>query len=192
MSSRDGALGAVDCQLFIPAVQIYSVSDTIPFHLQIRGSTKSLRTFLSSPLAPVSPPSHRLGLGLRSSRLSSHSSTSSTSYSSASRFSVFGGLPQSTIAQMEKAQPVVRVYILRQVTAVVNFQKAWRSTVIGEGQLWPLQHGDMDDSLTSDDDLSLKGTDALDWEGEVRCNDDIDVGSFAAGDLIVKVCILEF
>jgi hypothetical protein len=28
----------------------------------------------------------------------------------------------------------------------------------------------------------------LDWEGEVRCNDDVVVGSFNIGRLVVKVC----
>lgn len=36
-------------QLFIPAVQIYSLSDNIPVHLQLRGRVSSLRAFMHTP-----------------------------------------------------------------------------------------------------------------------------------------------
>ncbi|KAF9220885.1 hypothetical protein BS17DRAFT_786128 [Gyrodon lividus] len=39
-------LDPVQCLLFIPSVQIYALSDAIPFHLQIRGSPASLVPFL--------------------------------------------------------------------------------------------------------------------------------------------------
>lgn len=188
MSSRDQRVDPIDCHLFIPSVQIYAISDTIPIHLQLRGSLKSLCTFMS-PLPSVSSSFPKLGLGLRSSRSSSMTTASSSSFSSPSMLhapprlrnpyarSVFGTVPR---ASLDASQPSVRVFILRQVTAKVNYQKAWRSTVIGEGTLWPMQQNrtlgaGMDDSL-----------EALDWEGEVRCNSDVTTGSFVAGDFVVK------
>ena len=87
---------------------------------------------------------------------------------------VFGAVPR---AHDDATQPCVRVFILRQVTAKVNFQKAWRSTVIGEGTLWPLQQNRTLDGAAEG---------ALDWEGEVRCNADVKTGSFVAGDFVVK------
>lgn len=36
-------------QLFIPAARVYSVTDNIPFHLQLSGSLPSLQVFLDPP-----------------------------------------------------------------------------------------------------------------------------------------------
>ncbi|KIJ17623.1 hypothetical protein PAXINDRAFT_129837 [Paxillus involutus ATCC 200175] len=44
--SQASTLDPVQCLLFIPSVQIYALSDAIPFHLQIRGSPTSLVPFL--------------------------------------------------------------------------------------------------------------------------------------------------
>ncbi|KIK98785.1 hypothetical protein PAXRUDRAFT_133498 [Paxillus rubicundulus Ve08.2h10] len=44
--SQASTLDPVQCLLFIPSVQVYALSDTIPFHLQIRGSPASLVPFL--------------------------------------------------------------------------------------------------------------------------------------------------
>ena len=193
MPSRDESFGALDCHLFIPTVQIYGIPDTIPFHLQLRGPDRSLRTFLNS--SSRTQENQKLGLGLRHTR-SSTSTTSSSSESSRSTFSricrrpnsIFGALPRSAALKMSKAEAVVRVFLLRQVTVKVNFQKAWRSTVIGEGTLTPVLRD------LSDSDESLDGHEAdaepletLDWEGEVRCNEDVTVGGFCSGDMIVKV-----
>lgn len=74
----------------------------------------------------------------------------------------------------------VRVYLYRQITVEVRGQKAWRTCVLGEGVLRslppPAEHGD-----------GVLG--ALDWDGEVRCNEDVKVGGFHAGKLNVKVRI---
>ncbi|KAF8843375.1 hypothetical protein BDN67DRAFT_897307 [Paxillus ammoniavirescens] len=44
--TQASGLDPVQCLLFIPSVQVYALSDTIPFHLQIRGSPASLIPFL--------------------------------------------------------------------------------------------------------------------------------------------------
>ena len=73
-------MAPIDCHLFIPSVQIYAVSDTIPLHLQLRAPLKSLRAFMSTGTPPLlPPPKFGLGLGLRSSRSSSMTTASSTS-----------------------------------------------------------------------------------------------------------------
>ncbi|KAJ7760828.1 hypothetical protein DFH07DRAFT_918471 [Mycena maculata] len=43
------ALGAVDMHLFIPAVEVFALGDTIPVHVQLAGAVPSLREFLPSP-----------------------------------------------------------------------------------------------------------------------------------------------
>lgn len=84
----------------------------------------------------------------------------------------------------EEPAPMIRVFILRQITAKVHHQKAWRNVVLGEGKLWPLQRGSMEESDSHDE-----GQKSMDWEGEVRCNSDVTVGGFAAGEFVVKVCL---
>jgi len=44
--TQGSGLTDAECLLFIPSVQTYAFSDTIPFHLQIRGSPASLIPFL--------------------------------------------------------------------------------------------------------------------------------------------------
>jgi len=44
--TRGSGLAPAECLLFIPSVQTFASSDTIPFHLQIRGSPASLIPFL--------------------------------------------------------------------------------------------------------------------------------------------------
>jgi len=45
-ATQRSQLAPVQCLLFIPSVQIYAMSDTIPFHLQLRGPQSSLAPFL--------------------------------------------------------------------------------------------------------------------------------------------------
>jgi len=39
----------VHCDLFVPSVGVFGISETIPFHLQLSGSTQSLRALFLSP-----------------------------------------------------------------------------------------------------------------------------------------------
>ncbi|KAF9242654.1 hypothetical protein BU15DRAFT_43937 [Melanogaster broomeanus] len=45
-TTQASGLDAAQCLLFVPSVQTYALSDTIPFHIQIRGSPASLVPFL--------------------------------------------------------------------------------------------------------------------------------------------------
>lgn len=158
-------------------------------HLQLRGPLSSLRSFMyHAPLPPVS----KLGISRRTSRAStattSSSGRSSSESSTASSWkygpsAIFSVLPRGGKAHADSSGAVVRVYILRQITAQVNGQKAWRSVVLGEGSLRPLQQTSLDRESLSEHSLQ-----SLDWEGEVRCNEDVVTGSFVSGDLMVKVC----
>ncbi|KAJ7476752.1 hypothetical protein FB451DRAFT_1461135 [Mycena latifolia] len=50
MRPRDNfAAQPVDLHLFLPMVDVFGLADTIPFHVQITGSTGSLREFLPEP-----------------------------------------------------------------------------------------------------------------------------------------------
>jgi hypothetical protein len=76
-------------------------------------------------------------------------------------------------------QPVVRVYLLRRVSVDVRGYKASRNTIIGEAPLReiPPTHFSQDTQEATH----------LDWEGEVRCGQEIHVGGFAANNVVVKV-----
>jgi hypothetical protein len=46
ISTKSNTIGPIDCHLFIPAVQTFALSDTIPFYLQLIGPSKALQAFL--------------------------------------------------------------------------------------------------------------------------------------------------
>lgn len=172
----------MDPQLFIPAVQIYALSDTVPFHLHLRGSPASLLAFLSGP-TPASP---KLPKGIKHLGSSIKTRTSSPRASADDTRPQFDTATRATMPFNYNASSV-RVYILRQVCVRVNGQKSWRDVVLGEGKLWPLH--------SQTPDLRPDGADgdhSVDWEGEVRCGSDVAVASFSSGDLVVKVCLMSY
>ncbi|KAI0784756.1 hypothetical protein C8Q75DRAFT_699464, partial [Abortiporus biennis] len=153
MTSRESsAVKPIECHLFIPQPQIYAVCDTIPFHLQLRGRPSSLQALLST--CP-STPAKRI-----------HSQPPP-------------GVPQS-LAEGVNGKPIVRVYLLRQISARVHGQRAWRNTVLGEGKIWPVQPHPPDLCSSSDAEQ------ALDWEGEVKCGGEVVTGGFNTGQMVVK------
>lgn len=79
------------------------------------------------------------------------------------------------------AQPIVRIYISRQITAVARGFSIQRSFTIGQATLR---------SLPPDAELAdhpYDGFASLEYEGELRCAENETVGSFAMGQLSVKV-----
>jgi len=138
-------------KLFIPSVQTFAVSDTIPFFLQLRASTATLKAFMSY---------------------------TSTKRSSENRDS------RTPASYVFKAKPSVRVLLYRQIRAEINEQRAWRTTVLGEGKLSAFTETGA--FLSSSDD----SVESLEWEGGVRCNEDVTVGSFSVGKLVVKDFIM--
>ncbi|KAA1469682.1 hypothetical protein DENSPDRAFT_835337 [Dentipellis sp. KUC8613] len=144
----DSGIAPLECHLFIPAVQIYALTDTIPFYLQLHAPPSSIQAFLYT--AP--PPSPRLS--------------------------------RSKSRTEPPAQPTVRVYISRQITAFVNGQRVTRSCPIGEGTLRSLPP----DAAASSSVLRTPegGCGSLEWEGEVKCRPDVNVGGFNVGKLVVR------
>jgi hypothetical protein len=61
----------------------------------------------------------------------------------------------------------------------VRGHKASGNIVLAEGQLH-----EVPPALTSCESQDIIH---LDWEGEMKCNDNVSVGSFVAGDVTVKV-----
>lgn len=117
----------------------------------------------------------------------STSTAASTSLRSAVRTagSLLGTLSDSfTAATSASQKPRVRVYLLRQTSLRVHAHRAWKNVVIGEGTLRPIEKPPSWSAAFGREEEEL----VLDWEGEVRVNDDVKVASFIAGDLHVKVC----
>ncbi|KAL0960782.1 hypothetical protein HGRIS_005803 [Hohenbuehelia grisea] len=167
MKTRPQAtIKSIDCHLMVPAAQIFAVSDTIPFHVQLTGPISSLRAFLPHPVPETVP------------------SSPASSFSSPS-FSLPPPIPppkRGRTRTLVPPKPTIRVFLLRQIAVEVRAQKAWRNCTLGEGKLWPLPP-----RATSTDCLISADEDAhLDWEGEVRCREDIIVGGFNAGKVTVK------
>lgn len=168
-------------------MQIYALSDTIPFHLQLRGPAHSLRTFmgLSEPSLDATP----RRVMSRSSDTSSLSLAPSYLSWAAVRnpstlFGTIAGAPGLRKQSGDVGKPGVRVHLLRQISAKAHGQKGWRNVVLGEGKLVPVEHPpSWSPSAALDEEEQ-----ALDWEGEVRCNGDVSTASFLAGGLHVKVC----
>ncbi|KAI0341376.1 hypothetical protein BDW22DRAFT_1430046 [Trametopsis cervina] len=184
---KDGTRPPLDCHLLIPCAQIYALADTIPFHVQLRGSTESLRLFMGtsgSSTAPNRSPAHR-------------TVPSTSNLAPISPFSLLDAEPNSPPADPQRKSPIVRVYLLRCINVKLRGVLSRKSIVIGEGQLHESLREDpprwtpstpsstapaspMSSVLDAEHDYSL------DWEGEVRCNKDVIVPSFLSGNLHVR------
>ncbi|KIM43282.1 hypothetical protein M413DRAFT_444097 [Hebeloma cylindrosporum] len=80
-------------------------------------------------------------------------------------------------------KPLLRVYILRQISVTMRGESSWKNNVIGEGTISPMPP-ESTTCCSSDDDPCQ--TEHIDWEGEVRCGSDITVGGFSAANAQVK------
>ncbi|CAL1712387.1 unnamed protein product [Somion occarium] len=200
---RSGAtIGSIEAHLFIPAVQIYAISDTIPFHLQLQGSQASLNAFLFSP---ESSPQARNAALRRAKTLSvsyespaeSHLSSFAVSLPFITRASSNPLLPEPPPSPLKpdpslpwyvdtsRGKPTVRVYLLRQILVKVNGTKSWRNIVLGEGKMYPVQA-----QYHACPGAESYAEQALDWEGELKCNGDVTVGGFNSGPLVLKDFIM--
>ncbi|KAG2066324.1 hypothetical protein BDR04DRAFT_1170145 [Suillus decipiens] len=142
-ATKSSGLTPVQCLLFIPSVQVYPLSESIPFHLQLRAPSSSLAPFIEKSALDhglLVPPSGEI---------------------------------------------TVRVYLLRQiVTKVFEEQKA-SSRVIGEGKL--TSSAPLPENHHSYRNVPLgEGIDCLDWDGELRCTEDVTAGSFVTNLLSVR------
>src|ERR1700733_9899454 len=75
----------------------------------------------------------------------------------------------------------IRVFLLRQIIVSVFEQRAWRTCVIGEGNLKSLP------PLFPDVNSQSEDFQTFDWDGEVRCDEGVQNGGFNVGNLTVKV-----
>ncbi|KAG2057681.1 hypothetical protein BDR06DRAFT_877336 [Suillus hirtellus] len=142
-ATQSSRLAPVQCLLFIPSVQVYPFSETIPFHLQLRAPSSSLAPFLDK-----SAPKH--------------------------------GLPVLPLGKI-----TIRVYLLRQVVVKVFEKQKVSKRIIGEGKL--TYSSPLPDNHHSYRNAPLgEGIDCLDWDGELRCTEDVTVGSFATDPLSVR------
>jgi len=93
--------------------------------------------------------------------------------------------PQGSGSQSDELKPRIRVYLLRQITVVLGGFKTTEEIVIGEGSLWPVSS-----SSPLGDEEGGSGVvyerESMDWGGEVKCNENVMVGSFHADGLQVK------
>lgn len=79
------------------------------------------------------------------------------------------------------SKSMISVHILRQTHVDTRGQKAWRNKILGEGEVWEIP------PIASSIDEPQDAT-HLDWEGEVRCEEDVSVGGFQTANVVVKVC----
>jgi hypothetical protein len=77
------------------------------------------------------------------------------------------------------SQPSMKIYLLRELTVEARGCKASRNIILAEGQ--PREVPPAHSSSESEETIHI------DWEGEMKCSDDISVGSFVAGNVTVKV-----
>ncbi|KAG2155768.1 uncharacterized protein EDB93DRAFT_1201406 [Suillus bovinus] len=142
-ATKNSKLTPVQCLLFIPSAQVYPLSETIPFHLQLRAPSSSLAPFIEK-----SAPDH--------------------------------SLPVSSSGEV-----TIRVYLLRQVIVKVFEEQKLSNRIIGEGKL--TYSAPLPDNHHSYRNAPLEeGIDCLDWDGELRCTEDVTVGSFATNPLSVR------
>ncbi|PPQ92850.1 hypothetical protein CVT25_004338 [Psilocybe cyanescens] len=77
-------------------------------------------------------------------------------------------------------KPLLKVSLLRQVSVTMKGLKSFKNTIIGEGSIWP---------IPPDLSACTLGTcreGHVDWEGELRCSEDITAGGFDASSVHVK------
>lgn len=143
----------------------------------------------------------------------SGASVRSASTLSASIRQNFNSITSTLTRSRQEAHHSIRVYLLRQIIVEVRGQRAWRTTVLGDGKLSPsppshrppttyphLQPTPSRPSMmrrasstysrgtSSQPDPTADPIESLDWDGTVRVSNptEIQSGGFAAGNLVVK------
>lgn len=149
----------IHTQFLIPSVQTFGLRDSIPFHIQLTGPLASVKHFL--------PPNED---GTNSLYSDSKSYGSGSSHSSSSKRS---------LGSYSNTAPTLRVFLARQILVEINGRKSWRNSTIGEGNVRPIPPPPTN-AATSRPEVSL------DWEGEVKCRDDVQCVGFKSGNLMVK------
>ncbi|KAJ7287785.1 hypothetical protein C8J57DRAFT_1284906 [Mycena rebaudengoi] len=97
----------------------------------------------------------------------------------------FEPTPSGKKPRTRESTAVIRVYLARQIFVQLNGRQSWRNVLIGEGKLRPIPPRSSVCSLHLDSSEV-----SVDWEGEVRCNNDVTCASFSVGNLVVKDFII--
>ncbi|EAU91767.2 hypothetical protein CC1G_04535 [Coprinopsis cinerea okayama7 len=100
--------GGIECHFLIPSVQIYSITDSIPFHLQLCGSRESLNELLPPNSSLLDP------------RLAGDSKR------------------KESLDLSPTGPHPIRVYLARQIHVEVNGRKRYRTYTVGTSQMWPV------------------------------------------------------
>lgn len=90
----------------------------------------------------------------------------------------------NTVASKKSPEdkPLLKVSLLRQVSVTMKGLKSFKNSIIGEGSIRPIPP-----DLTACT-LGTCREGHVDWEGELRCSEDIPTGGFDASSVHVKVC----
>ncbi|KAJ7045655.1 hypothetical protein C8F04DRAFT_940012 [Mycena alexandri] len=91
--------------------------------------------------------------------------------------------PGSKRPRRRQYAAIVRVFVARQVYVEVHGRSSWRTITAGEGTLRPIP------PTLYTDDADARDV-SVDWEGEVRCKDDVTCASFSVHHLVVKDFII--
>jgi len=153
-------MATIHTQFLIPSVQTFGLRDSIPFHIQLTGPLASMQQFL--------PPNDD---GTNSLYSDSKSSGSGSSRSSSSKRS---------LSSYSIVAPTLRVFLARQILVEINGRKSWRNSTIGEGNVRPIPP-------PGTGPVGLEREVSADWEGEVKCRDEVQCVGFKSGNLMVKV-----
>ncbi|KAJ3767559.1 hypothetical protein FB446DRAFT_696162 [Lentinula raphanica] len=161
LQARPGAganVESINASLFLPAVRSFGLRDPIPYHIQLTGPLSSLQKFYSLVQYETDP--------------------------------------CSPAYPRNRETLTMSVSLCRQVRVEVKGQTVWKSSIIGSGTVRPLPPSIELDELDDCDyrDLVVKKSEegkeqgreqemSLDWEGEVRCRDDVRVGHFDVGKM---------
>jgi hypothetical protein len=91
---------------------------------------------------------------------------------------------RSRTADEQVSTPQIRVYIKRHLVVTVNGQRITRTYNIAEGELRPIPPGSgvLGEPVSEDE--------AVDYEGEIKCDPSVTVGGFNVGRLGVLVSFL--
>ncbi|THV07949.1 hypothetical protein K435DRAFT_847745 [Dendrothele bispora CBS 962.96] len=154
-------LTPLQTHFFLPSVRVFALSDCIPFHIQLTGRLSSLQALLSR-------------LKIAGEDNSSSDSTGMELFQ-----------PRGTNVMTMSAT------VHRQVSVKVNNQLAWHNAVIGKGNIRAVPPS-FDSSASSLDscEVEMNSEQSLDWEGEIKLREGVQVGQFDAGNTSVKDFII--
>ncbi|KAJ2917041.1 hypothetical protein MD484_g3397, partial [Candolleomyces efflorescens] len=90
----------------------------------------------------------------------------------------------SSLPSFNHTPPTIRVFLMRQVTVEIRGQKSWRNIVAGEGTLSSVPPS-MSSRYSPTSDI-CRESENLDWEGELRVNEEVDCAGFIVANAQVK------